>query len=293
MKGRLKPLAYFAAAICVAAVFIVFGAKANAVGATPDITLVRLKMPSSDTCAQILINAETPVMIAGVGEGEDALVSVTRFSCALGADFDYSKNTNTLTVKAEGLTMTVRAGDKYIFANGRYIYTPESVQSYENLLLVPLRSLCRAFGCEITVDLKSGSICVTPTGKPISAADAPYSADDLYWLSRIIKAESGHEPFEGMIAVGNVVMNRVASSKYPNTVYGVIFDNRSGIQFSPAYSGSIYNTPSETHIAAAALALEGVEIFDQAVLFFHPSATCWASKSRPYAGQIGGHYFWS
>ena len=43
-------------------------------------------------------------------------------------------------------------------------------------------------------------------------------------MSRIIHAESGAEPFDGKIAVGNVVLNRVESKQYPNTIYGVIFD---------------------------------------------------------------------
>ena len=57
---------------------------------------------------------------------------------------------------------------------------------------------------------------------------ASYNEDDVYWLSRIISAESRGEPLEGQIAVGNVVLNRVRSSAYPNTIYGVIFDRKHG-----------------------------------------------------------------
>ena len=79
--------------------------------------------------------------------------------------------------------------------------------------------------------------------------------DDLYWLSRIISAESRGEPLEGQIAVGNVVLNRVASADFPDTIYGVIFDDRWGGQFTPVRNGTIYQVPSARSVEAAGLSL--------------------------------------
>ena len=79
---------------------------------------------------------------------------------------------------------------------------------------------------------------------------------DLHGQIRV-HAEAGGECFDGKIAVGNVVLNRVASPQYPNTIYGVIFDRKHGTQFSPVSFGTIYNTPSADSLTAAKLALQG------------------------------------
>ena len=76
--------------------------------------------------------------------------------------------------------------------------------------------------------------------------------DDIFWLARIIHAESQGEPYIGKVAAGNVVMNRVNSKQFPNTIYGVIFEYFQGIpQFSPVADGTIYNNPSAECLKAA------------------------------------------
>lgn len=70
--------------------------------------------------------------------------------------------------------------------------------------------------------------------EPEESDTPPASAEDLELLACIIQCEAEGEPYEGKLAVGSVVMNRVASSSFPNTVMGVIY--QSG-QFSPVASG--------------------------------------------------------
>ena len=67
--------------------------------------------------------------------------------------------------------------------------------------------------------------------KKMVKADSAYDYEDLYWLSRIISAEAKGEGFTGQIGVGTVVLNRVRSSQFPNTIYGVIFDRKNGTQY--------------------------------------------------------------
>ena len=121
-----------------------------------------------------------------------------------------------------------------------------------------------------------------------------YSDNDLYWLSRIIHAEASGEPFEGKIAVGNVVLNRVKSKNYPNTVYGVIFDKKYGTQFSPVSYGTIYNTPSSDSIKAARKCLEGYSINSEMIFFINPdiATNFWIVKTREYVMTIGNHDFY-
>lgn len=122
-----------------------------------------------------------------------------------------------------------------------------------------------------------------------------YNSDDLYWLARIIEAEAGGEPYNGKIAVGNVILNRVNSKDFPNTIYGVIFEYFGSIpQFSPVADGSIYNTPSQDSINAAKDALNGGKPVGNSTYFFNPnkSAGTWIVKNNTYVTTIGGHAFY-
>lgn len=120
-------------------------------------------------------------------------------------------------------------------------------------------------------------------------------ATDLYWLSRIIHAEAGAEPYKGKVAVGNVILNRVKSKDFPNTVKGVIFEYYQGIpQFSPVAEGTIYNTPSEESIQAAKDAFNGARPVGDATYFFNPDKAegKWIVKNKTYVMRIGDHVFY-
>ena len=121
-----------------------------------------------------------------------------------------------------------------------------------------------------------------------------YDQTDLYWLSRIISAEAKGEPFAGKIAVGNVVINRMRSKSYPDSIYGVIFDRKHGTQFSPVSYGTIYNTPTAESVLAAKICLEGYTLSDEILFFVNPryATSSWISKSRPFVFRIGGHWFY-
>ena len=196
-------------------------------------------------------------------------------------------------VQAEGLSLYIKPGAKYIEANGRCLYVPDGVRSSNNEILVPVRTLCRALGASVQWDKATSTISITSTGAgPIASGDQAYQADVVYWLSRIIYAESGNQPLEGKIAVGNVVLNRVDSPRFPDTVYEVIFQPN---QFTPARSGAINRTPNAESVLAAKLCLEGANTAGDALYFVNPvsSPSSWASRNRPYVATIGAHAFFA
>ena len=121
-----------------------------------------------------------------------------------------------------------------------------------------------------------------------------WSDSDLYWLSHIISAEARGEPMEGQIAVGNVVLNRVASSEFPNTIYDVIFDRAGGIQFEPVGNGTVYKTPADSCVQAAKQAMSGVNVVGKSLFFFAPALSegTWIVNNRTYYKTIGGHQFY-
>ena len=122
-----------------------------------------------------------------------------------------------------------------------------------------------------------------------------YSSGDIYWLARIIQAEAGGESYKGKVAIGNVILNRVNSRNFPNTVYGVIFEYYGSIpQFSPVADGTIYNTPSQESMQAAKDAANGVRPVGDATYFFNPAkaAGSWIVNNKSYVMRIGGHTFY-
>jgi len=142
--------------------------------------------------------------------------------------------------------------------------------------------------------LYNSSASRSGTARP--SATSEKAKADIYWLARIIEAEAKGEPYQGKVAVGNVIMNRVKSSKFPNSVYDVIFEYTNGVpQFSPVADGSIYNTPSAESMKAAEEAYNGARPVGNALYFFNPAKASgsWITKNRTYMTTIGGHAFYA
>lgn len=152
---------------------------------------------------------------------------------------------------------------------------------------VPLRLVVEALGGTAEWDAYLSGAAVTSAG-------ADYNAVDLYWLSRVISAESGGESQTGQIAVGNVVLNRVASADFPNTIPGVIFDRVNGVQFEPVENGTIYNPPTAQAIASARSVLDGADAVGAALYFYAPALSqgLWVNANRTYSMTIGCHRFY-
>ena len=112
------------------------------------------------------------------------------------------------------------------------------------------------------------------------------SSDDVSLLAAIIQCEAGNESFEGKVAVGNVILNRVNSGSYPGSIYAVI---TAPGQFPPATNGTMTNVIasgiSSSCIQAAQTAMSGTN--------YVGSATHFRSVSSGYTGTvIGNHVFW-
>jgi len=193
------------------------------------------------------------------------------------------------------VTITARPGDQYIQANGRYLYAVEGVRLINNRTLVPVRALAKAFGASVNWDNAAQRATITRGNGTILSGNQYYNGDDVYWLSRIINAESAGEPMLGKIAVGDVILNRVASPNYPNSIYDVIFDTKWGVQFEPTRNGAIYQTPSSDSTIAAKLCLDGAAVVGNCQYFFNPSiaSSSWIAQNCTYYCTIGNHLFYS
>lgn len=169
--------------------------------------------------------------------------------------------------------------------NGRRY--PCVVDVVEGRTYVPLRLTAEALGGSVRWDPWLDGAAVTSPG-------AEHDAMDYYWLSRIIHAESGGEALEGQIAVGNVVLNRVSSGDFPDSIPEVIFDAENGVQFEPVSNGSVTKEPTELSQEAARRALSGENTAGDALYFFAPALSqgSWIDSSRTYRQTIGCHRFY-
>jgi len=221
-----------------------------------------------------------------------AYVPLRAFCDAFGADsVTWDQKTQTATVHCRGIKITASANDAYIVANGRYLYLAQNL-NISSRIFVPLETIAKAFGA--TVKSSSGGYNVVDSGSVIKSGDKFYDSDCVFWLARIIHAEASGEKLLGKIAVGNVVLNRVASKEFPNTIYGVIFDKKYGVQFTPVASGTIYNSPSVESRIAAKICLEGYSVSKKILYFMNPAiaTSTWIGRSRKYAMTIGNHAFY-
>lgn len=200
---------------------------------------------------------------------------------------------NTANVVEETLNLTVRTDTPYIVANDRCLYAKDSISTVNGSVAMPVRLMAQVFNLDVDYDWVRQTVVLSHAadkGAYIAPAESCYDADTLYWLSRIIYAESGNQVLEGKIAVGNVVMNRVKSPKFPNDIYGVLYQKN---QFGPASSGSLKRTPNAESVVAAKLVLEGVEVVPTALFFSRAGMSCYASRNRAYVTTIGAHAFYA
>ena len=137
-------------------------------------------------------------------------------------------------------------------------------------------------------DKTLAALGITPTGSGGGGSSGGGSGD-VNLLARLISAEARGEPYEGQVAVGAVVLNRVNHASFPNTISDVIYQSGA---FSCLYDGQFNEPVAESAYRAAQDALNGWDPSGGAVYYFNPatatSAWIW---SRPLIVEIGKHRF--
>ena len=143
----------------------------------------------------------------------------------------------------------------------------------------------------LTVDGIAGTQTLKAMGITSSSSSSSSSnnSSNVNLLARAIYGEARGEPYTGQVAVGAVIMNRVKSSKFPNTIAGVIYQSGA---FDAVSDGQINLNPDSTSKKAAQDALNGWDPSYGAIYYFNPStATNKWIWSRPMTVTIGKHRF--
>ena len=235
-----------------------------------------------------VIYRERPLLIGGV-----TYVPFRDFMQRNGCSVDWDDKTKTAYARKSSLEVSAAKDESYIVANGRYLYLSKSILE-KGRMYVPLRTLIKALGGSVSWSQSEKRAYARSGETPIASGDSYYNQTDLYWLSRIINAESGNQPLLGKIAVGNVVMNRVRSELCPDSIYDVIFDNRYGVQFTPTSNGTIYNEPNIESVIAAKICLDGFSLNRDILYFINPDLATnrWVVDNCVYVFSVGEHDFY-
>ena len=237
----------------------------------------------------VLVDGET---LPGEAYAEDGVtyVPLVLFLEAVGGwETAWDPVSRTASAETDLFSLDVPVRRSHVLADGWSFDTGSDAVVRDGSTYVPLRSLANLLGAQVEfVDWDSPVAVFT-------AQEADYTEEDLYWLSRIISAESRGEPMEGQIAVGNVVLERVESPDFPDTIPDVVFQVADGFtQFEPVENGTVYLEPTEQSVEAARRALEGEKSLEGAMFFYAPALSegVWINSSRTYLTTIGCHRFY-
>lgn len=183
---------------------------------------------------------------------------------------------------------TVQKGDTLYKIGKKFGTTAQAIKSASGLKsdhIVPGQVLRIPTAGSAQTASRSGS----STGERQAVTGNKVSAEELELMAKIVYGESRGEPYKGQVAVAAVILNRVKSPKFPNTIKGVIFQPGA---FTAIVDGQAYLKPNQTAYNAVKDALAGWDPTYGALYYWNPATTTnkWI-WSKPIKMQIGNHVF--
>jgi N-acetylmuramoyl-L-alanine amidase len=176
------------------------------------------------------------------------------------------------------------------------IYVGQTIDTYEPSMVVSTELVStetvvtKAAEGDNSEEVPEGFIKVKPAATQIAAQTIGFTDAEIDLLARLVRAEAQIEPFDGKVAVACVVLNRIESSQFPDTMESVIYEPR---QFQPVSNGEINKPADEESIAAVKAALTHQrDLVGDSIFFYNPTiATSRWLDTRPTTVTIGQHVF--
>ena len=262
-------------------------------------------LPDEAVEPELPVYQDIPIYADGllIGRGQVCegigFIALERFCAYLGMDCETSldETSGVLRMHAYGFTLEADPAKEYFTVNNRYVYDPVGFRMIGGQPYFTAEAVGHIF--HITAQLsEDGSILAMDLSEleilsgGVTYYSDTYGSDNIFWLSRVICAEAGSQTMDGLIGVGNVVLNRVASEHYPDNIYAVIFDPG---QFEPTLDGHIYREPNEESVVAACLCLDGYNTAGNSLFFIDPryADDSWMKFSKTYVATLGLHDFYA
>ena len=168
--------------------------------------------------------------------------------------------------------------------------TEEAVQYFQRKNgLTPDGVVGAATAKALGMTLSGGSSGGSSSGGSSGGSSASSGSTETQLLARCVFGESRGEPYKGQVAVAAVILNRVRSSSFPNSVAGVIYQPGA---YSVVGDGQINLSPNDSAVKAAKDALNGYDPTNGCLYYYNPAKTsnAWI-RSRPIIARIGEHVF--
>ena len=236
----------------------------------------------------------------GYYRNETVYLDPALLSGELGLPLENSADEDRFTVLIGDLTVTGEAGTGYFLAGERYLFAPHGWLTVDGRAFLPADALSKLFGVEIVCAEDPLRAEFSTAGAALMDGSGLYYLDccpdtEFYWLVHVIAAEAGNQPLAGQLGVGNVVMNRVKSESFPDTIQEVVFQNNGSAAFSPVQSGEIHMVSDELSLIAAYLVLEGYNNVGESLYFVNPVVgnESWVTANRTFVVRIGDHDFYA
>lgn len=235
--------------------------------------------------------------ICWVGKEEPMFNKIPKFACAIAVILLTAGLSGQPTEAGETTAGMYAAESEQVLSN-QICYTVQPGDTLSEIAArfeVPLVKLIRSNNLNSSL-IHPDEVLVIPdsTGSvPVLLSRGEISREDLLLLARAIHAEARGESFTGQVAVGAVILNRMISSQFPNSIREVVMQNNNNLyQFSPVADGTINLPPNETAINAAIQALGGYDPTRGALFFYNPDI----AKDKwifnlPVKTRIGNHLF--
>ena len=221
-------------------------------------------------------------------------VPVRYVSEALGANVGWEPTNGDAIITKGDTTLVFDPQTQGCYVNN--VWIPSQQKLKNGTLYTDANFIFYWLGATVGWDSYRNEVKVTVPGYTVPAQyiESYYTPEDLYWLSKIVTCEAGSVSFEARVMVANVILNRRASKDFPNTVYGVIYDTKFGVQFPPAHSGKVAKAnPSTTTIMACKAAFNGLDLAPGCLYFNYASnKTGWVATNRKLYKVIGNQAFY-
>jgi len=188
----------------------------------------------------------------------------------------------------KSIVYTVKTGDTLYGISRKHTVRVTEIKEANRLtenLITP--------GMNLTIPRREARAVPESKVRPVFSGRFSFTRDDIYLLARLIHAEARGESLTGQIAVGAVILNRMASEEFPGSISDVIFQKTRGVyQFTPVQDGQINLEPNQTSFYAAERAINGEDPTGGALFFYNPetSSDRWI-RTLPVMKVIGNHVF--
>jgi hypothetical protein len=227
-------------------------------------------------------------------EAGRTMIPIANVVEALGAsEVAWDEATETVVIVHDEKRIQLQINNQTYWVDGEEKQLEVPPVIVDNRTMIPLRVIAEELSIVIKWNNTMNTVEIVKPELNLSKdfiASNQYTYDDVLWLARIVKVEGTGTSYRTRLGIANVVLNRVKSSSFPNSIKSVILDTNYSTQFPPAHKAGFSESVPDVHSwLAAKNALDGSNNVSKCLYFNHRP---FSSKSNDFYALIDGEYFY-